>query len=573
MDEQRKTPSAKRDLLADYRRKRAAGGTPEPVARDAAGDAEPGSVGRPGRFVVQQHAARRLHYDLRLEFGGVLHSWAVPKGPSLDPAEKRLAVETEPHPMEYVDFEGKIPQGNYGAGAMIVWDRGVWVPHLDPEEGMETGKQLFELKGHKLRGLWTLVKTHKAKKDESKEWLLIKKPDGAATGEDAADLPAGSVLSGLSVDELAAGEDRAAGLRGELEAAGVARTAVRLADVRPMLAEVADQPFSRPGWWFELKYDGYRLLGATGEAADGAGGGAGGASDGRSAARLAYRSGRDATAAFPDLARALAALPYASLVVDGEVVVLDDDARPAFSRLQRRALLTRRPDVERAAVEHPAVYYLFDLLAFEGHDLRGLPLARRKALLRRVLPAAGPLRYADHVEERGEELYAAARQRGLEGLVAKRADSTYRAGRWGDWLKVRASATGDFVVVGFTPQKGRKDGVGALHLAFVDGARLVYAGKVGSGFNARQLADLGERLGAIRRPDPPLAEPRDGEPAPPSGGEHRWVEPKMVVGVRYTEVTPAGQLRHPVFERLRLDKPPGECGPPPRTAADRKSVV
>jgi len=586
MDEQRKTGTGGRDLLAEYRRKRAAGGTPEPMGASTPAGAEkrgivrkPGVAEaidlRPGRFVVQQHAARRLHYDLRLEFGGVLHSWAVPKGPSLDPQEKRLAVETEAHPLEYVDFEGLIPQGNYGAGAMIVWDRGVFVPHLDPEEGLATGKQLFELKGYKLRGLWTLVRTKKAgaggKSEPSKEWLLIKKPDAWGSGEDAADLPAGSVLSGLTVEELAAGEDRAAVIRDELEAAGAPAADLRLVDVQPMLAETADGPFSRPGWLFELKYDGYRLLAAAGAAAAGvetkqAARGAGGR-----LAALAYRSGRDATAAFPEIARALAALPYASLLLDGEVVVLDDQARPVFARLQQRAMLGRRPDVERAAVEHPATYQVFDLLAFDGFDLRPLPLSRRKELLRSVLPAAGPLRYTDHLEERGEELYAAARGMGLEGLVAKRADAPYRAGRSADWLKVRAGASGDFVVVGFTAPKGgratgKAHGFGALHLAWMDGARLVYAGRVGSGFTARQQREILAQLDDLRRPEPPLS-PRPGEPPVAAGDEHTWVEPRLVVEVRFTEVTTAGHLRHPVFARLRPDKPPGECTAPAGLAA------
>jgi bifunctional non-homologous end joining protein LigD len=529
--------------LADYRRKRAAGATPEPVG--GAG------VARPGLFVVQQHAARRLHYDLRLEFGGALRSWAVPKGPSLDPAEKRLAVLTEDHPLEYADFEGLIPRGNYGAGAMIVWDRGQWIPHLDPDEGMETGKQLFELRGYKLRGLWTLVKV----KRDPKEWLLIKKPDEWATGEDAGELSGQSVLSGLTVEEMAEGSGRAGEIRAELERLGAPRRRVDPARLKPMLAETRRGAFGKPGWLFELKYDGYRVIAAKepGEAGGGP----------RAGARLFFRSGREATATFPDLARALAAQPFESLVLDGEVVVLDEEARPSFQRLQRRAQLTRRSDVERAAIGLPATYYAFDLLAFEGFDLRPLPLLRRKECLARVLPAAGPLRSADHVAERGEELFAAVVERGLEGLMAKRDDAPYRAGRSAAWLKIRADRAGDFAVVGFTLPQGSRAGFGALHLAALRDGRLTYAGRVGSGFTDAQLQAIHAALAGRTRSDPPFA----GEA--PTGPEHVWVEPSLVVEVRYAEMTEADQLRLPVFLRLREDKTPADCPwPEPRGGDD-----
>ncbi len=538
------------DGLADYRRKRSAGATPEPPGGTAEAD-----VGRPGRFVVQQHAARRLHWDLRLEIDGVLRSWAVPHGPSLDPAEKRLAVETEAHPVEYFDFEGVIPAGNYGAGPMIVWDRGLWVPKLDPAEGPRTGKYLFELRGYKLRGLWTLVRTgRRGDPEPRRDWLLIKKPDAWATGEAATDLPAGSVLSGLTVGELAAAAERAPALGAELDAAGAPRRELALATVEPMLAAPGGTPFRDDDWWFELKYDGYRLLAGTGRAVGEAAGPAG-----RRRVELRYRSGREATATYPDLARALAALPYDGLVLDGEVVVLDDEARPSFQRLQRRALLSRPGDVARAALELPAVYFVFDLLAAEGRDLRGLPLAERKRLLAPLLPAAGPVRFADHLVGRGDELFAAARAHGLEGLIAKRAAAPYRAGRGDDWRKLRADLRADFVVVGFTRAAAGEGGLGALHLGWMDGPRLVYAGRVGSGLAPAGLADLRRRLEALARPDPPLSPPAEGEAAAPSGPEHRWVEPRLVASVRYREVTGAGQLRQPVFLELRGDRRPADC--------------
>jgi len=527
------------DRLGTYRKKRSAGATPEPLGQEG--------FERPGLFVVQQHSARSLHWDLRLEIGGALASWAVPKGPSLDPGEKRLAVRTEDHPLEYGDFEGVIPEGNYGAGEMVVWDRGRWISHTDAVEGLEIGKLLFDLEGYKLRGRWTLVKT---KRGET-EWLLIKKPDDWATGEDATELSAESVLSGLTVDELREGSRRAETLREELSSSemrerGAREQRLRVGDVSPMLAEVAPEPFSREGWLFELKYDGFRAL--AGKKGRGPG----------AEVRILYRSGRDTTASFPELSRALAALPYDGLVLDGEVVVLDEGGRPHFGRLQQRGMLSKARDVERAAVERPVTYFVFDLLGIEGFDLRGLPLVERKRVLQRVLPAAGPLRYADHVETRGAELFEQVRRTGLEGLIAKKADARYQGRRSPDWLKVRSQHVGDFVVVGYTPPKGSpKDedqpSVGALHVAALQGPKLVYAGRVGSGFSREVLQELAERLAEIRRAEPPVSE------SAPSGPGHLWVEPKLVAEVRYLQVTGAGHLRQPVFLRLRDDKPPAEC--------------
>ena len=509
--------------LAKYRAKRSFDDTAEP-----AGEPE---VSRPGVFVVHLHAARHLHYDLRLELDGVLRSWAVPKGFSADPQEKRLAVETEDHPVEYADFEGLIPQGNYGAGAMIVWDRGLWLPLLDPRTGDDKGKLLFELKGYKLRGVWTLVRGKKG----SREWLLIKKPDAWADPERA--FPEASVLSGLTVDELARGESRAAEVRAELERLGAPRRPVAVEEVEPMLAATADGPFSDPGWVFELKYDGFRLLA--------------GRHDGRPILR--YRSGLDATRTFPELARAVAALPYGELVLDGEVAVLDDDGRPSFGRLQRRGRLTRRPEVERAAIEHSATFHVFDLLAFEGFDLRPLPLTARKALLGRILPAAGPLRFVEDVPERGEELYAAVARLGLEGVVGKRAASPYRGGRFPDWKKVRSDRAGDFAVVGLRPSPGQQSPFGALHLAAWEEGRLVYAGRVGTGFTQRQMDEIRAALEPARRPGPACS----GLAA--RGRGDLWVEPELVVEVRYKEWPAGGHLRHPVFLRLRADKTVAEC--------------
>ncbi len=273
----------------------------------------------------------------------------------------------------------------------------------------------------------------------------------------------------------------------------------------------------------------------------------------RAEVRLRYRSGRDATATYPDLVRALGSLPFESLLVDGEVTALDEGGRPTFGLLQQRAQLTRRADVERAAVRQPVTYYVFDLLAFEGRDLRPLPLAERKELLREILPPAGPVRFADHVEGQGEALYAAVRERGLEGLIAKRADSPYRAGRWPAWMKIRADASGEFAVVGYTAPQGSRSGFGALHLAVREGSGYRYIGRAGSGFTEGQLRDLHRRLEPSRRETPPCTGPL------PEGDEHTWVDPELVAEVKFTEVTEEGLLRHPVFVRLREDRRPEEC--------------
>ncbi len=515
--------------LEKYREKRSADTTPEPFGR--------GGENRPHLFVVQKHAATRLHYDFRLEWGGVLKSWAVPQGPSPDPADKRLAVEVEDHPVEYADFEGVIPEGNYGAGEVIVWDQGRWTPLTDLDEGMKKGKLLFELHGYKLRGVWTLVRMKTKGKTTGKEWLLIKERDAWAKKGPEAVYPQESIFSGLTLEDLASGASRAAEVRAELERLGAPKRRVRAADVKLMLAEPRESAFSKAGWIWELKYDGYRLLA--------------GREDGKPVLR--YRHGMNSTATFPEIARAVGALPCDSFVLDGEVVVLDGKSKPRFGLLQKRALLQRRTDIDRAAVELPATLFAFDLLAFDGFDLRGLPLAERKALLQQFLPRAGPVRFADHVETKGEALLEAAGELGLEGVVGKKADSTYRGARSGDWVKVRLDRTGDFAVVGFTKPEGARSGFGALHLAYWQDGGLVYGGRVGTGFSDKLLRELHARLEKLVRPTPPCGGPV------PTGRGHVWVEPEIVAEVRFKEWTGDGLLRHPAFLRLRDDKPIEEC--------------
>jgi bifunctional non-homologous end joining protein LigD len=541
------------DSLSTYRAKRSPDSSPEPV----------GTVSPvPGRlFVVHKHAARQLHWDLRIEMDGVLRSWAVPKGPSYDVNDKRLAVRVEDHPLEYGDFEGIIPAGNYGAGGIIVWDRGEWVPLEDWREGLEKGKLLFELKGYKLHGKWTLVKIKKSEKD----WLLIKERD-AYVRQPGDVFPEQSVLSGLTVEEVKSGQTHASTVRKALQELDVPRTRLDPKTTHVMLAEQSDEAFTRDGWLFELKLDGYRLLVCKrgGEAL------------------LLTRNGNDYTEVFPEIARAVQALPLDSCIIDGEVVVLDGSGIPRFSLLQQRGRISSPLDIKRAAVELPAAFFVFDLLSFEDFDLRSLPLTRRKELLAELIPKIGAVRYLDHIPREGEAFLEQVTALGLEGIIAKKADAPYRGGRTDKWLKIKAEKTGDFVVVGYTEPNGTRQGFGALQLAdYVNGA-LVYAGRAGTGFNDSLLRELRAMLDPIVRRDPPCdgpvlepgAEPRGSDEIPETKTT-TWTEPVHVVEVRFREWTPDGVLRHPAFLRLRTDKRPHDCerqgwlakaAPPPRAA-------
>jgi bifunctional non-homologous end joining protein LigD len=515
------------DPLASYRAKRALERTPEPAGSLSKTPAEAG-----GLFVVHKHAARHLHFDLRLEMEGVLRSWAVPKGPSFDTADKRLAVLVEDHPLEYGDFEGLIPEGNYGAGAVIIWDRGRWEPVEDPLAGLAKGKLLFDLHGVKLRGRWTLVKLKKGEK----EWLLIKERDAYAVA--SAPPPwEESVLSGLTVEDLKAGRGPADGIREDLERLGAPKREVRAEAGHIMLAEQREQPFTDAGWLFELKLDGYRLLAARENAG----------------ARLISRNGNDLSSSFPEVIRALTALPVSRFLLDGEVVSLDETGRPNFQRLQQRAKLTRAVDIRRAIVENPVTFFAFDLLGFEGFDLRPLALAARKEVLRKFLPQGGLIRFLDHFEGEGEVLYEQIQRLGLEGIVAKKSDSTYRSGRSAAWLKIRTRRTDDFVVVGFTAPKGTRAGFGALHLAQYVNGQLTYSGRAGSGFSDHQLAEVHAELDAMRREGAAC-----GGPVPKERGT-TWTEPRLVCEVEFTQWTEEGLLRQPVFLRFRDDKRPEDC--------------
>jgi bifunctional non-homologous end joining protein LigD len=532
--------------LRRYRAKRDPGRTPEPFGGEPGLRAMPPDAAR--IFVVQQHAARALHYDLRLEIDGVLVSWAIPKGPSLDPAQKRLAVQTEDHPLEYADFEGRIPAGNYGAGAMIVWDRGIYRSRdgRSPAEGLAQGKLDLELEGHKLRGRFALVRT---KRGAGREWLFFaKRAVGAREGELIEREPA-SVLSGLTVGELRDGRRLDAELEAAAAQAGAKRRVLDAAALRPMLATPDSTPFRRRGWLFELKYDGVRAL----------------AEKHGDRVRVFARSGADRTTQYAEVANALRHLPLEDAVIDGEIVAVDALGKSSFERIQRRFTPSDPEAVAQARREIPVAFYAFDLLGVVGHDLRELPLSMRKALLARLAPRTGFVRFADHVEEDGIGLFEAAQRHGLEGVIAKRADSKYEAGRrTKSWLKLKVPHTRLLAIAGSLPGRGSRGAIGSLILAGLRDGEWVYTGNVGSGLTSEQLETL----------DAALAERRVSQP-PFSGAPERWpkgvrfAQPELVCEVRFTEVTSAGLLRQPVFVRLREDVAPERCEAP---ASGRKAL-
>jgi bifunctional non-homologous end joining protein LigD len=521
--------------LATYRKKRDPDRTPEPFG------GRPPSGGR--LFVVQKHAARRLHYDLRLEMDGVLKSWAVPKGPSVHPEEKRLAVHVEDHPIEYGDFEGVIPPGNYGAGSVIVWDQG-WYRSAKPEDPLDQlarGRLEVEIFGHKMRGRWTLARMS----GKDRDWLLLKKADGAAQPPETAELTERypqSVISGLTVEEIADVPGRLAAIRARLDALGAPRGEVDAAAQPFTLATLAERPFSDPAWLYEIKYDGVRVL----------------ASRAGDRVTLYGRSGQDTTSRYPEVVRALHALPVDRFVIDGEIVALDDAGRPSFQRLQPRMALTDPREAARMAAQRPAVGIFFDCLTLEDRDLRRLPLVDRKECLRLLVPRLGPARYSDHIAGEGRAFFEAASEQRLEGIVAKKARSTYTGRRSGDWIKIKCQRRQEFVVGGYTDPQGSRGYFGALHIGLYDGPtsapRLVYVSKVGTGFDQEKLRTIWERLRPLAREQTPFE-----AGAIPSGRGHHWVEPRLVCEVRFSDWTEDGGIRHPTFIGIRTDKKPLDC--------------
>jgi bifunctional non-homologous end joining protein LigD len=517
---------ASRDL-EEYRRKRDPTVTPEPFGGP--------SLAGGSRFVVHKHSARRLHYDLRLQIDGVLKSWAVPKGPSVRSHEKRLAVHVEDHPLEYGDFEGVIPEGNYGAGPSIVWDAGRFrlVKPEPAREQIERGKLEFELFGFKLRGRWTLARMS----GKDKEWLLLKKNDAYAGEVEPTERFPASVLSGLTVEELRDGVQRIETLRRRLTELGAPRADIAPRGALVMLATLVEAPPTDPDWLFEIKYDGVRVL----------------ASRADDKVELRGRSGQVVTARYPEVAAALRALPLRQFLLDGEIVALDDEGRSSFQRLQERMGLTRPADVERARAEVPVGMVAFDALGLDGRDLRRLPLEARKECLRLLVPARGVIAYGDHVEGHGAEFLAAACEQRLEGVIAKRRDSPYVARRSRDWLKIKCLLEQEFVIGGYTVPQGMRAHFGALHLGLYENGELVYVSKVGTGFDDKTLALVSEKLRPLACATSPFTR------GTPTGRGHHWVEPRLVCQVRFTEWTRDGGIRHPAFLGLRDDKRPEDC--------------
>jgi bifunctional non-homologous end joining protein LigD len=535
--------------LEAYRSKRDFSRTPEPV---------PGPVREEsGRFVVQRHRATRLHYDFRLEIDGVLVSWAVPRGPTLDPDQRRMAMRTEDHPIEYFDFEGRIPAGEYGAGDVIVWDWGTFTPEEtdDPAAALAAGELKFRLDGERLRGRYTLIQTGGkrdafGRKTEPGQWLMIHKRDeAAAAGWDAEEHPT-SVKTGRTNDEVAAGvEPRAESSPPTLEPEpdlSLARPAALPDFVKPMLATLTDGAFDDPDWLYEIKWDGYRVESVVHP----------------KGVRLWTRNRIDAATYFPDLAGPSDWIDAREAVVDGEVVALDPEGRPDFSLLQDRtglrgleAATGRRsadgPHLsadERKAI--PLAYMVFDLLHFDGSSLVDVPLEERKRLLRRVIRPHPLVQYAAHVVGEGEAFISAAAERGLEGVVAKRRLSRYEPGkRSRDWLKIKLRREQELVVAGWLPGKGSHADLGSLIVAVNADGRLRHAGQVGSGISATMRRRLLDALRALQREDSPL------DPVPRLPAAH-WVEPQIVIRAEFAEWTSDGLLRQAAFKGIEVGKEP-----------------
>jgi bifunctional non-homologous end joining protein LigD len=527
--------------LEEYRRKRDFEATPEPAPGDL--------VERRGRFTIQRHRATALHYDFRLEIGGVLVSWAVPKGPTLDPSQRRLAMRTEDHPIEYLDFEGVIPKRQYGAGDVIVWDWGHFEPEAetpDPEAALRAGELKFVLHGEKVRGRFTIVRTDRRGRgggdDERERWLLLHKRGPAAVdGWDAEDHPR-SAKTGRTNDEVRDGvEPRFNGEPprpvGEIDLSA-AHDEPMPDFIPPMKATLATEPFSDPDWLYEVKWDGYRVEAVI--------------RDGE--ARLWTRNRQDAARYFPDLAGRAAWIDAREAIVDGEVVALDDEGRPQFSLLQDRTGIRtgRAPGSKRPGKPAPVVFQAFDLLHLDGRSLLDVPLDERKRLLRSRLREHPLVRYAGHVEADGDAFFAAAQQQELEGIVAKLRRSPYEPGRRSQsWLKLKVRRDQEAVVVGWLPGQGSHADLGSLILAVRSGDRWIHAGQVGSGLDARTRRELRATLDELASADSSL------DPVPRLKGA-RWVEPKLVARVEFAEWTADGLLRQAAFKGIEVGRDPRE---------------
>ena len=522
--------------LKEYQKKRDFSRTREPR-----GQGDSGSAGN--LYVIHKHAASRLHYDLRLELDGALKSWAVPKGPSLDPAEKRLAVQVEDHPLEYGAFEGTIPAGEYGGGTVMLWDKGTWEPEGDPATDFPKGKLSFRLHGEKLRGSWALAQMKGKDGKPSKNWLLIKHNDAEAVAEGryrVVEEEPTSVITHRTLAEIAAEQGRPAAPpdadQEEPDPAHLtnARKAPQPEGIKPQLATLVDQPPEGEDWLHEIKLDGYRILTVI-EA-------------GR--ITLRSRSGKEWTGRFPAVAEALLqALPVQQAILDGEIVVLRPDGTSDFQALQ---------DLLQDGRQARPVYYLFDLPHCNGYDLTAAPLLERKnllqSLLARMSPESGVIRFSDHIRSHGPEVYQQACLVATEGIVSKHAAAGYEQKRSQGWLKTKCLQRQEFVIGGWTKPAGSRIGFGALLLGYYDEGELIFAGRVGTGFTESGLRQLAGRLKEIEQSDPPFRHPPTGA----DGRGAHWVRPELIAEVAFREWTRGNILRQASFKGLREDKSPGE---------------
>ncbi len=542
--------------LEKYQEKRDLQRTPEPPPEVKAGKG-------PLTFVVQKHRARQLHYDLRLELDGVLKSWSVPKGPSLDPGEKRLAVMVEDHPLEYASFEGAIPKGEYGAGEVIVWESGTYSPDEGGELlfsdraaaenkmrlGIENGKLSFFLRGSKLKGSWTLVKI----KNKQNDWLLMKHRDEyARTGSNILEEEQ-SVASGRTIEDIK--EQRNPDTKSMQLNPGLipgARPAPFPSSLAPMLASLAEGPFSRPGWIFEPKLDGYRTIALIREGK----------------VTLLSRRGNKVTASYNMLVPDLSRQPTSELILDGEIIAMDEKGKVCFQCLQNYLKSVGRKDGAPDS-RYQLIYYVFDILYLDGYDLRGAALLSRKKLLQSIFHSTDQLRLVEYFDKDGETVYKAAVENGLEGVIAKEIDSLYESGKRSlDWLKMKATQSDEFVISGYSQTGKRSNTFSSLLLGYYnDKGKLMFAGHVGSGFDEKALKELKQQLDALSVERSPFSDP------PPLNAPTTWVRPELVAEVKFAERTNDGRLRAPVFLRLREDKSPDEIRRMETVAAANKPPV
>ena len=519
-------------MLDEYKKKRDFKKTAEP-----AGDER--HHGNDRAFVVQKHAATHLHYDLRLEMDGVLKSWAVPKGPSLNPNDKRLAMQTEDHPFEYRNFEGSIPKGEYGGGEMIIWDRGTYAPEgtLSIKEQLAKGDFKFQLSGEKLRGSFVLVKLKKP--GNKNEWLLIKHRDAFVDAKWDVEQHAESVVSGRTVEDIREGRPASRERRVIDPSAlpGAVETAMPKMPngVRATLAELGDKPFSSPNWVFEIKWDGVRAIAQI--------------ENGKTT--LWARSGRDVTLEYPEFKDMAARFRVRDAIIDGEIVTLDADGRSNFHTLQHR-LGVQNPS-RQLMQSVPLDYFAFDVMYADGYDLRSAPLVERKDFLQRIVSPNERIHFSEHIDEHGEALYEAARGKGLEGIIAKLKNSTYAGARTSTWVKLKIVDEVDAVIAGYTEGRGSRKFFGALVLGLYQGKELTFIGSVGTGFDESRQEKIFDQLQRRRTKTSPLAK------VPVLRENVEWVEPELVARVKYANWTNDNHLRAPVFLSLLTDRAAKDC--------------